>query len=73
MLVKDVMKRSVITTDPETNIKEAAKMLADNHIGSLVVVKNNKVIGIITEKDILYCLAESGEGEIDSKKATFGG
>ncbi|MGR3310883.1 MAG: CBS domain-containing protein [Candidatus Brocadiales bacterium] len=62
------MKRNVITTSPEINIKEAAKTMADNHIGSLIVLKNNRAIGMLTERDILCCLAGSDENEIDSKK-----
>jgi len=70
MRVKDVMTSNVITTSPETNIREAAKTLADNHIGSLVVMKNAQPIGILTGRNILYALAESGsskEDRIDSK------
>ena len=68
MLVRDMMKRNVITTSPEIRIKEAARTMADNHIGSLPVLKNNRTIGILTERDILCCLANSRENEIDSKK-----
>jgi CBS domain-containing protein len=71
MKVKDVMIKKVLTTGPDTIIKEAAKTLADNHIGSLVVVKDKKPIGILTERDILCALAESRDSEasgIGSKK-----
>jgi len=65
------MTRKVMTTGPETSIKEAARTLADNHIGSLVVVKKKKPIGILTERDILHVLAESrddGKDKIGSKE-----
>jgi len=65
MMVKDVMTSNVIITSTETNIKEAAKTLADNHIGSLVVVRNDQPIGILTGRNILYALAESGSSEED--------
>ena len=67
MHVKDVMRREVLTVSPETRIKEAARTLSDNHIGSLIVVKNEKVAGIITERDILRSLADSEKDEIESK------
>lgn len=66
MLVKDVMARNVMTTGPETGIKEAARTMADNRIGSLVVVKNGRMVGIITEHDILCALANSSGSEINS-------
>lgn len=68
MLVRDLMKRGIITTGPDMSVKEAAKTMADNNIGSLLVLKNSRTIGILTERDILCCLANSGENEIDSKK-----
>ena len=67
MHVKDVMRREVLTVSPETRIKEAARTLSDNHIGSLIVVKNEKVAGINTERDILRSLADSEKDEIESK------
>lgn len=67
MLVRDVMRKSVITTDPETSIKEAAKVMADNNIGCLVVTKNDNAIGVLTERDIICCLAASQDNEMVSK------
>lgn len=67
MLVKDVMTKKVMTVSPDTSIKDAARLLADNHIGSLIVMEEKSVIGIITERNILNALAESEGNEIDSK------
>jgi CBS domain-containing protein len=67
ILVKDVMTRQVMTTAPETTVREAAKTIADNHIGSLVVVKGHKVIGIITERDMLLCFAATKPENIGKK------
>ncbi|AEH51703.1 CBS domain-containing protein [Pseudothermotoga thermarum] len=50
--VKQIMKREVIHVHPDTPIEEAAKLMADNKIGSLVVLKEGKLVGIITETDI---------------------
>jgi len=66
MLVKDAMNTKVITTEPETNLRDAITLMTDNHIGSLVVLKNNKIVGIITERDILITCAKSGH--IDDMK-----
>ncbi|MDI6798776.1 MAG: CBS domain-containing protein [Candidatus Aenigmarchaeota archaeon] len=53
MLIKDVMNRNVIATKPGVSVREAAKIMSKYHIGSLVVLEENKIIGILTEGDIL--------------------
>ena len=68
MLVKDAMTRRVMTADPGMGLKEAARTLADNRIGSLVVLKGGKIIGILTERDILLSFAGSGSDELASKR-----
>lgn len=53
MLVKDVMNRDVKTTEPGETILEAAKRMNEFRIGCLVVVRKTKLVGIVTERDIL--------------------
>ena len=67
MLVKDVMSKEVLKVSTGTPIRTAARTLADNHVGCLVVVKNGKVIGMLTETDVLRSLAENPGVDIDSK------
>lgn len=43
----------LVTVTPDTIIEKAVQLLHDNKIGSLPVVDGNKVVGIITETDIL--------------------
>ncbi len=50
--VKQIMKKQVVHVHPNTPIEEAAKIMADNKIGSLVVLEEEKLVGIITETDI---------------------
>lgn len=51
---KDIMTKESITISPDTDLKEATRILVDNKISGMPVVdKNEKVIGIISEKDIL--------------------
>lgn len=53
MLVKDVMNKQVKTIYKEASIQEAVRIMTENRIGSLIVVENKRLIGIITERDIL--------------------
>jgi acetoin utilization protein AcuB len=50
--VSSVMTRKVITAAPGCPIEEAARLLRGNRIGSLPVLRDNQLIGIITESDL---------------------
>jgi CBS domain-containing protein len=54
MRVRNVMVRNVKTISPEATMAEAAKTMKKYRIGCLVVVEGEKVIGIITERDLAY-------------------
>ncbi len=56
--IKEVMKKQVITTTPDTPIEEAAMILYDRNIGCLPVVENERLVGIISEKDIFRTLID---------------
>jgi len=45
--------RDVVTIEPSQSVHEAAQAMNKAHIGSLVVVENGKIVGILTERDIL--------------------
>ena len=57
LLVKDVMTTDVITTTPETPLAEAARVLMERKIGSLPVVKDGRLVGILTEGDFVALVA----------------
>lgn len=48
----DLMSRNVTTTTPETLLSDAAKAMGEKHIGSLIVMKYQTPVGIITERDL---------------------
>jgi acetoin utilization protein AcuB len=50
--VSSVMTEKVITTTPDCPIEEAARILYSHRIGALPVLRNNRLVGIITESDI---------------------
>lgn len=64
LTVASVMTGSVITVGPERDAAEAAGIMLDHKIGALPVVDAGKVVGIITEADILRAFtAMAGIGE----------
>ncbi len=52
MLVKEVMTPKAEWVDPETTLLEAAKRMHDKDTGSLLVGKHDKIIGMVTDRDI---------------------
>lgn len=53
MLVRDIMTRNVITITSDTYVLDAERIMDVNRIGRLPVVHNEKLVGIVTKKDVL--------------------
>ncbi len=49
----EVMTSPVIHISPDMDLKDAASLMVSKNIGHLVVIENNKLVGIIAEYDIL--------------------
>ena len=52
MKVKDWMVSKVITVGPETSVKEAFGIMKKNGIRHLPVQKNNRLVGVVTDRDL---------------------
>ncbi|HXJ82832.1 MAG TPA: CBS domain-containing protein [Candidatus Methylomirabilis sp.] len=64
-LVRDVMTWSVVTTDPEATLVQAGLTMFQRRIGSLPVVENGRLVGILTERDMLTALQKEDGIESD--------
>jgi len=53
LLVKEVMTKNVVTVKRDKSVFEACILYRDFKIGSLIVTKNDKCMGIITERDLI--------------------
>jgi CBS domain-containing protein len=49
----DVMTKTLITVEPETSLKEAARIMSTNKIRRLPVLKQNKLVGIVVASDFV--------------------
>ena len=56
MNVKDVMNSDVVSCKPDDEISSAAQLLKEHDISGLPVVEEGKVVGIVTEADLLKLL-----------------
>jgi len=66
LTVDDIMTTPPLVVSPDEGVVEVAKKLLEHEYGSALVTENDKLIGIITEHDLLYALSE-GEGGIRLK------
>ncbi len=57
LVVKDVMTNNPTTIAPEATVSGAARVMLDQKIGCLPVVKGGKLVGIVTESDFLVRIA----------------
>jgi CBS domain-containing protein len=53
----DVMARAVVSVAPEDTLGEAAQKMVDEGVGSAVVLDHGRLIGILTERDLLKAAA----------------
>ena len=56
--VERVMTREVVTVTEQTPIEEAARIMADNEIGGLPVMRGRELVGIVTETDLFRIFLE---------------
>ncbi len=61
MKVKELMNE-VVAIEKDMTLKEAAKLMSNKNIGSVVVVSGKKILGIITERDIVTNASNLGKG-----------
>lgn len=51
----------IIGCSPDLSLREAVGMLARHRIGAMPVTDGSMVLGIVSERDVIYCLAAAGE------------
>ena len=55
----------IVHCTPQETVRDAARRLAENRIGAMPVIEHGEVIGIFSERDLLYCIARHGDGALD--------
>ena len=58
LLVKDVMTKGVRVTGPDSSVREVVATMNRFNIGSIIVVQDNKPVGVISERDVLRRVVE---------------
>jgi CBS domain-containing protein len=57
MQVRNIMKSPVVTIEPDESVRTAAQVMRDHNIGSVIVTRSGRPLGILTERDVLHAAA----------------
>jgi CBS domain-containing protein len=55
--IEEIMNKEVATAKPDDQLVNAARTMLQRKIGCVVVVEGEKVVGIVTESDLIKCAA----------------
>jgi len=67
MKVFEIMVKNPVTVSPETSIRDAARTMLEKSIGSLIISKDEKPLGILTERDLVRRVLAVGRNPESTK------
>ena len=62
MQIKEVMSRDVILASPRQSVREVAQMMAERDIGFMPVGDQDRIVGMVTDRDIVVRGLATGKG-----------
>jgi len=73
--VKDIMRKELVTVPPDITVERAIAIAQKNRVGSLLVVEDGKLVGIVTTNDFFYRILNPlmGIGEEGERIIVYGG
>lgn len=72
MTIRAILERkddSVVTIGADALVRDAVALLAERRIGALPVIKDDAVAGVVSERDVIYCLDSDGVAALDRRIA----
>ena len=69
ILVADIMTRDPVIVRPDTSLLECAKKMVRKRLGSLLIIDKKRLVGFISNKDILWALIKKPRDELSKIKA----
>jgi CBS domain-containing protein len=61
-VVSDHMSRDLLVVEPATTLDEAARRMAERNVGTVLALDGDRIVGILTERDVLRAVAAGYEG-----------
>ena len=71
MNVKEVMTKDLITLEPDASILDAAQLMKKFNVGTILITQNDKLTGILTDRDIVLRLIAENIDCQDAKLKDF--
>lgn len=69
LLVSDIMTRSPVIVKPDISLLECAKIMVKDRVGSLLLVRNKRLVGFISRRDILWAIVKKSKEDLADIKA----
>ncbi|MDH4140103.1 MAG: CBS domain-containing protein [Coriobacteriia bacterium] len=69
MKVRDIMTTRVVSMPRSATVTEAARMMRDERVGSVLIVENDKLVGILTDRQITHTVIADG---LDPREVNVG-
>jgi CBS domain-containing protein len=57
--------RDIVSVEAGTLVRDAVALLARKRIGAMPVLEGERVVGIMSERDVIYCLSSDGAAMLD--------
>jgi CBS domain-containing protein len=58
--ILDAKPSDIVSVGAGTKVRDAVALLAERKIGAMPVLDGERVVGIVSERDVIYCLASDG-------------
>lgn len=71
LLAREIMTHPVLTTTPDTPIEDAATVMRDRKIGALPVIRDDRLVGLVTESDIFRAFISVLKADSTATRVTF--
>jgi CBS domain-containing protein len=69
ILVADIMTRDPVSASPDDSLLVCAKKMVGKKVGSVLLIKKKRLVGIITQKDLLWAMIKKPSSEMSKIKA----
>jgi CBS domain-containing protein len=60
MLIREVMTEQVVTAAPERTVREIAELMRERNVGSVVLVREQRPVGFVTDRDLALSVIADG-------------
>lgn len=63
--ILEAKPHDIVSVEAGTSVRDAVALLAEKRIGAMPVIEGDRVVGIISERDVIYCLRSDGAAMLD--------